>query len=294
MSPNKFCPYCGNPVKQTDKFCIICGKPMLIGIPKPEKAPEIKDTKKEKEKKETKEKLDELISDEKIEKEERLEEKSVEKEKKKGKKGKEKEEVKPLPEEVKEQIVFYIEYNDIQLNKKLLTEKLDEILKSTKDSRYEWDNNFKKEVNIKLEAVKALIEELKQNETVIKQKMEEPFIVQKLNSNIESKIFQLENLTREHKLHKIDRETFEKLREKYKQEKTDLETEKEELVIGMKLWIQELKLEKAELASERKLNKGRFSAKEISEEEYKENDKNFNLKLKKITAKVDKLEELTK
>jgi len=61
----KFCPYCGNPVKQTDKFCIICGKPMLTGIPKSEKAPEIKDTKKEKE---TKEKLDELISDEKIEK----------------------------------------------------------------------------------------------------------------------------------------------------------------------------------------------------------------------------------
>ncbi|MFX0105911.1 MAG: zinc-ribbon domain-containing protein, partial [Candidatus Hodarchaeota archaeon] len=24
----KFCPYCGNPVKETDKFCIICGKPM--------------------------------------------------------------------------------------------------------------------------------------------------------------------------------------------------------------------------------------------------------------------------
>ncbi len=287
----KFCPYCGNPVKQSDKFCIICGKPMLTGIPKSEKAPEIKDTKKEKE---TKEKLDELISDEKIEKAERLEEKSVEKEKKKWKKGKEKKEVKPLPEEVKEQIVFYIEYNDIQLNKKVLTEKLDEILISTKDSRYEWDNNFKKEVNIKLEAVKALIEELKQNEKVIKQKMEEPFIVQKLNSNIESKIFQLENLTREHKLHKIDRETFEKLREKYKQEKIDLEIEKEDLVVGMKLWIQELKLEKAELASERKLNKGRFSAKEISEEEYKENDKNFDLKLKKITAKVDTLEELTK
>lgn len=267
---------------------------MLTGIPKPEKAPEVKDIKREKEKKETKDKLDELISEEQIEKEELLVEKSVEKEKKKGKKGKEKREVKPLPEEVKEQIVFYIEYNDIQLNKNVLTEKLDEILKSTKDSRYEWDKDFKREVTIKLEAVKALIEELKQNEKVIKQKMEEPFIVQKLNSNIDSKIFQLENLTREHKLHKIDRETFEKLREKYKQEKTDLESEKEDLVTGMKLWIQELKLEKAEIASERKLNKGRFSAKEISEEEYIENDKTFDLKLNKITAKVNTLEELTK
>jgi hypothetical protein len=267
---------------------------MLTGIPKPEKVHEIKDTKKEKEKKGTREKLDEIISDEKIEKEEQLEEKIIEEEKKKGKKIKEKREVKPLPEEVKEQIVFYIEYNDIQLNKKVLTGKLDEILKSTKDPRYEWDNDFKREVTIKLEAVKALIEELKQNEKVIKQKMEEPFIVQKLNSNIDSKIFQLENLTREHKLHKIDRETFEKLREKYKQEKKDLENEKEDLVSGMKLWIQELKLEKAEIASERKLNKGRFSAKEISEEDYKKNDKGYDIKLNKITTKVNTLEELTK
>lgn len=267
---------------------------MLTDIPKPEKTPRIEDTKKEKEKKETKEKLDELISDEQIEEEEQLEEKREEKKKKKGKKEKEKKKIKPLPEEVKEQIVFYIEYNDIQLNKKVLTEKLDEILKSTKDSRYDWDNKFKREVTIKLEAVKALIEELKQNEKVVKQKMEEPFIVQKLNSDIEAKIFQLENLTREHKLHKIDRETFEILREKYKQEKADLESKKEDLVTGMKLWIQELKLEKAELASERKLNKGRFSAKEISEEEYEENDKNYDLKLNKITAKLNTLEELTK
>ncbi|GAH77099.1 unnamed protein product [marine sediment metagenome] len=45
----KFCPYCGNPVKGSDKFCIICGKPLLADIPKREKKPEIKDTKKEEE-----------------------------------------------------------------------------------------------------------------------------------------------------------------------------------------------------------------------------------------------------
>ena len=49
MSP-KFCPYCGNPVKESDKFCIICGKPLLSDIPKREKKPEIKDTIKKEEK----------------------------------------------------------------------------------------------------------------------------------------------------------------------------------------------------------------------------------------------------
>ena len=102
------------------------------------------------------------------------------KEEEKVKKKKEKKEVKPLPEDVKEQIDLYIEYNEIQINKKLLLDKLDEISKLTKDPRYEWDQQYKKEVNIKLEAVKTLIEESKQKEVEIKRDMEEPFIVQKI------------------------------------------------------------------------------------------------------------------
>jgi len=280
----KFCPYCGNPVKETDKFCIICGKPMLTDIPKAEKKIDRKELKKKEE---------EVRVEEKIEEQEELLE-LEEIRKKKSKKTKDKRDVKPLPEDVKEQMVYYIEYNDIQLNKKVLMERLDEISKSTKDARYEYDIDFKKDVNIKLEAIKTLISELKQKESVIKQNLEEPFIVQRIQEDIDTKIFQLENLSREHKLHKVDKETFEKLREKYKREKIDLENEREDLLVGMKLWIQDLKLEKTELSGERKLNKGRFHAKEITEEEYKKNDKDFDLKLKKINTKINTLEKLTK
>ena len=293
MSP-KFCPYCGNSVKGSDKFCIICGKPLLADIPKREKKPEIKDTKKkeEKEEAETKPKEEAPIAEE--EDKETLELEENDKSKKKSKKSKEKKDIKPLPEDVKEQMVYYIEYNDIQLNKKVLIDKLNEISKLTKDTRYEYDIAFKNEVNIKLEAVKTLINEMKQKETVIKQNLEEPFIVQRINNDIDTKVFQLENLSREHKLHKVDKETFEKLKEKYRQEKLDLEMQREDLTIGMKLWIQDLKLEKAELSSERKLNKGRFHAKEISEEQYKGKDKDFDLRLKKIDTKIKTLVELTK
>ena len=291
---SKFCPYCGNPVKDSDKFCIICGKPLLADIPKKERKPEIKDTKKEEEneKLEKEPKEEAQIVDE--EDKEILELEENDKNKKKSKKSKEKKDIKPLPEDVKEQMVYYIEYNDIQLNKKVLIDKLNEISKLTKDTRYEYETAFKNEVNIKLEAVKTLINEMKQKETVIKQSLEEPFIVQRINNDIDSKVFQLENLSREHKLHKVDKETFEKLKEKYRQEKLDLETQREDLTIGMKLWIQDLKLEKAELSSERKLNKGQFHAKEISEEQYKEKDKDFDLRLKKIDTKIKTLEELTK
>ncbi len=288
MSP-KFCPYCGNPVKETDKFCIICGKPMLIDIPKSKGKPEIKDTKKKKEN-ETLEKKSEEMEPE----EEPIDIETREEAKIKTKKSKEKREVKPLPEDVKEQMVYYIEYNDIQLNKKILGEKLTEISKSTKDARYDYDLDFKKEVNIKLEALKTLISELKEKENVVKQNLEEPFIVQRINNDIETKVFQLENLAREHKLHKVDRESFEKLRDKYKQEKKDLEQERDDLLAGMKLWIQDLKLEKAEMSGERKLTKGRFHSKELTEEEFNKADKEFDLRLKKINTKIKTLEKLTK
>ncbi|MFX0024759.1 MAG: zinc-ribbon domain-containing protein [Candidatus Hermodarchaeota archaeon] len=288
---SKFCPYCGNPVKESDKFCIICGKPLLTDIPKREKKSKVQEPKREETIKPVERKLETIKH---VEAEDVIDEESKPIKTSIFKKARETGEVKPLPEEVKEQMVYYIEYNDIQLNKKVLVEKLTELSKSTKDPKYEYDHNFKKEITVKLEALKTLIDELKQKESVIKQNLEEPFIVQKITGDIDTKIFQLENLSKEHKLHKIDDETFEKLKEKYKQEKADLEKQKEELIAGMKLWIKDLKLEKAELNSERKLNKGRFHAKEIAEDDFKNKDKDFDLKIKKTETKIKTLEDLTK
>jgi len=291
---SKFCPYCGSPTKTNDKFCIICGKPLLTDIPKATKRLDRKEEVKQEEEIKVDEKVEEKEQNDEEQKEEILDMEETDKDKKISKKNKEKRGIKPLPEEVKEQMVYYIEYNDIQLNKKVLADKLTEISKSTKDERYDYDMEFKKEVNLKLEAIKTLISELKQKETIIKQNLEDPFIVQRIQNDIDTKIFQLENLSREHKLHKVDKETFEKLKEKYKQEKIELEIEREELIEGMTLWIQDLKLEKAELSGERKLSKGRYHAKELTEDEFNEKDKEYDLKLKKINTKITTLEKLTK
>ncbi|MFW9969657.1 MAG: zinc-ribbon domain-containing protein [Candidatus Odinarchaeota archaeon] len=283
---SKFCPYCGNPVKGTDKFCIICGKPLLTDIPKSVKKTETIESPKGEDIKKVEEKLDQI--------DEEKEEVILEREKKIFSKKSDKRGAKPLPEEVKEQMVYYIEYNDIQLNKKILVEKLDDISKLTKDPKYEYDLNFKKEINVKLEALKTLISELKQKEIVVKQNLEEPFIVQKITNDIDTKVFQLENLSREHKLHKVDEESFEKLRDKYKEEKSNLEQQKEDLIEGMKLWIQDLKLEKTELHGDRKLNNARYHSKEITEEDFNAKDKDFDTRLKKINTKIETLEQLIK
>ena len=133
----KYCVYCGNPLKSEDKFCIICGKPVLAGVKKPEKT-EV-------------EKARDIIKEKKTHKE-RIVEKTIveedfevvsEKPGKKDKKKKAKEVVeKPLPFEVKEQMILNIEYNDIKLNKQILVDKLKEIQKAIKDPRYDSDSNY--------------------------------------------------------------------------------------------------------------------------------------------------------
>ena len=289
----KYCVYCGNPLKNDDKFCIICGKPVLAGVKKPEKTGV--------------EKAKEIIKDKRTPKEKILEESLAEDDdenlyvkpnkkskKKKGKKDEDAQVERPLPFEVKEQMVLNIEYNDIKLNKEILIDKLKEIQKAIGDDRYDVDEDYNRTINVKVAAIKTLISELKQKESELEVKMDKPFIVQRIQDDIDKKIYQLKNISKEFKLHKVDKDSFEKLREKYKEEKANLESERTNLVVGMRLWIGELKMEKVEIKSEKNLNKGRYSAKEITEEVYDVKNKEFEIKLKKIEIKIKTLEDLTK
>jgi predicted nucleic acid-binding Zn ribbon protein len=286
----KYCVYCGNPLKSDDKFCIICGKPVLTGVKKPEKTEVEKAREIIKERKKPKERIIaesiredhfEVLSEEPVKKSKKKKEAMVVVEK-------------PLPFEVKEQMILNIEYNDIKLNKQILVDKLKEIQTAIKDPRYDVDEEYNRSINVKVTAIKTLIAELKQKETDLEEKMEKPFIVQRIQEDIDTKIFQLKNLSQQHRLHKVDKDSFESLREKYKQEKAALETEREDLTIGMKLWIKELKMEKAELKTKKNLNKGRFSAKELSKEDYEAKNKDYEIKLKKIELKIKTLVDLTK
>ena len=289
----KYCVYCGNPLKSEDKFCIICGKPVLAGVKKSEKTGVEKAKDFIKDKKTPKEKIIEesfAYNDD-----EKLPEKPDKKAKKKKKKKDEEDQVeKPLPFEVKEQMILNIEYNDIKLNKEILIDKLKEIQKEIKDPRYDVDEEYNESINIKVKAIKTLISELKQKESELEVKMDKPFIVQRIQNDIDKKIYQLKNISKEFKLLKVDKGSFETLRKKYKEEKENLETEKNDLIVGMKLWIKELKMEKVELHAEKNLNKGRFSAKEISDEAYETKNKEFEIKVKKIDVKIKTLEDLTK
>ncbi len=285
----KFCVYCGKPVKESDKFCIHCGKPRLSSLPKTEKkveqpSIEMQPEAKSEPKKNKKEKLkEEKIEPEPIEDDElEVEEDKVV-------------EAKPLPDEVKQQIEYYLELNDIRLKKVTLADKLNDLQKQLKSSRYETDFEFGEKIDVQLKAVKSVMDDLKQQGDAVKDKMTDKFIVEKLDYDIDTKRDQLKNLMREHKLKKIkDKEVVKKLKEKYKNQLETFIEEKAELIAGIQLWIDDLIEEKVEMNTERKFNKARFSSKEITEEEYKEKDSDFELKLNKLESKIKTLENLTK
>ncbi|TFG25071.1 MAG: zinc-ribbon domain-containing protein [Promethearchaeota archaeon] len=295
----KYCVYCGKPVAPNDKFCISCGKPLLANLPKtekktekavPEKSKE-KNLDKKKKKKDKKEKEVETELEEEMELGEELEE--VEK-KLKDKKQKKKE-VNPLSEDVKEQIEIHLELNEIREKKKNLAEKLKEIQKLVKSPQYDTDFEFGEKINVQLKAVKTLIGELKQKENELKQKATDKFIVEKLNTDIAVKRDQLKNLWREHKLKKIrDKDVVRKLKEKYKQQLENFISEKEELIAGINLWIEDLIDRKSELTTEKNFNKARFSSKEISEKEFKEKDSEFVKQIDKVENKIKTLKTLIK
>ncbi|MFX0069656.1 MAG: zinc ribbon domain-containing protein [Candidatus Hermodarchaeota archaeon] len=287
----KFCVYCGKPVKSSDKFCINCGKPLLSSLPKTEKKPIdkiIEEPVKEDNIQET------SVKEKKIEeKEEEVEEE--EEEKIAEDKEEKKKEIQPLPDEVKQQIDYYLELNDIRMKKSSLDDKLKDLQKELKSDKYETDFGYGEKINVQLKAVKTVMEELKQQENEVKEKITDKFIVEKLDFNIETKKAQLKNLVREHKLKKIkNKEVVKKLKDKYKDQLETFIDEQAELIAGIQLWIDELIEEKEELKTERTFNKARFSSKEISENEYKENDLEFENKIKKIESKIKTLSDLTK
>jgi hypothetical protein len=308
-----FCPYCGNPIKPKDKYCIICGKPLLSDLPKKEKEDAEKKVQQDIERAKKGEvasaeggegSSSTIFGEQKTKKGagavpfvegEEGEEEDGEEEKEEEKEDIEEpiQEAKPLPEDVKRQVELYAEYSDLQFEKEKLLNKLDEVSEMMDDEKYDIDYDYKNKVNIKFKAVKEIIKEKKEKEKELEKKMNDTFIIQKLNNQIDAKVYQLKNLTREYRLKKLDKDTFKKLKNRYKKTKESLEKERAELKEGLRMWLQELIVEKNDLQGELALYKGRYKSKEIDEEEYESKKEELEYQLKKTEAKIETVEKLT-
>ena len=268
-----YCPYCGNVVKDKDKFCHVCGKPMLTGVPAdapPQDPEEEVPESKQKGKDNKKSKKDEIIE--------------VKKEPEK--------KVVTLSPEVKQ-------YYEIRLKKTLLKDKLDGFLKSMKGPQYETDSEFAAGINTQVKAVQALVADVRQEEDGLLPQIDEKYIIEKLSSNINEKRSQLTTLSKQYKMQfakrKMKPEVFNNLREEYKADLLILESNKTDLITALKTWVYELGVEKAKLESEQKILKGRFTSKELKDEnEFKEKHSEYSNKIKNLSVKMSTLENFTK
>lgn len=282
-----YCPYCGNSVKGSDKFCIMCGKPLLSDISKMEESPKAQETVQETPKKKKKEKEQEA-------KEEELDlEDEEEPNKKKAKE--ETKEVKTLPDDVKRQIELHLELDDVNQKKQILADKLKDLTKQLKSSKYATDFEYGEKIEIQLEAVKTVIKEVKERENELKAQVEGEFIINELKKNIDTKKSQLSNLMREYKLKKIrDKDVVKSLKKKYKSQLAEYEAEYTDLILGIKEWMVQMREEKVDLETEQKTNKARYKAGEIDEQRYNEADAEYVKKISNLEAKLKTLKEFTK
>lgn len=96
--------------------------------------------------------------------------------------------------------------------KKKLKVRLDELLKATEDEKYEWDPDYKKEINIKLAALKEIKDEILKEEEKWREILKEPFKLDVYDDTMEQKRGELVELRRSYKLHAIKKEQYEQLK----------------------------------------------------------------------------------
>ncbi|MFO8020347.1 MAG: zinc ribbon domain-containing protein [Promethearchaeia archaeon] len=279
----RHCPYCGEPVKDDDKFCISCGKPLISNIPSEDKI-------NEKEKKKQKE---EETKRDKEEKEEEKKEKKKNEKKADEEKKEEEEDLPELPEEIKQQVEYRLDLNRLKITKQKLGRKLEKIEKAMEGNKYDVDDEYAQKINSQLQAIKEISNDLKEKERSIESKIDKPFITEQLNFEIDTKKDQLKSIVRDYKLKKLKKFAMKDLKKQYKKELKDLRKKKENIITNIEKWLAEISMKKTKLKKELEYEKAKFSAKEISEEEYERSKKDFKKDMKLVELNIETLKDLT-
>jgi len=302
------CPFCGRVVRDSDKYCIFCGSKIQKSKPKKEKSKDQEMIEQEVDKdlgflkgvsKNKKEKKDldapfmvqegsqqsledTVLSFEEIEK------------KKKGKKdSKKKKDIKvELPEEIKEQLECKMKLAIIEDKKKKLKEKLKSLNENLDEERYEYDMDYAKEINLKLNAFKAVKEEFYEKEEKLRADLgpKGMFRVDELEEELEVQREQLIELKRAFKMHKVKKDIYEQLRMEYSTDFREAEKELNELRSNIIRWLSSEKSDKNRLENRIRLLQGRYKTREIDEDEFKRQKKEITNEVERISQRVKILE----
>ncbi len=298
------CPFCGRMVRDSDKFCIFCGSKIQKTKAKIEKSKEDESieqevdkdlgflenlSKKKKAKKDSatpfmvKEGSQDSLEDTVLSLEE------AEKEKKE--KGVSKKNVE-LPEEIKEQLECKMKLAIIEDKKKKLREKLKNLNDDLNEEKYEYDMDYAKEINLKLNAFKVIKEEFNEKEEKLRSELgpKGMFRIDELEEELEVQREQLIELKRAFKYHKVKKDIYEQLRMEYSTVFRESEKELNELRVNIIRWLSSEKTDKNRLENRIRLLQGRYKTREIDEDEFNTQKKDIKNEIERITQRVKILE----
>jgi len=217
----------------------------------------------------------------------------IEKEKKGKKDSKKKKEIKvELPEEIKEQLECKMKLAIIEDKKKKLKKKLKSLNENLDDERYEYDMDYAKEINVKLNAFKAVKEEFFEKEEKLRAELgpKGMFRVDELDEELEVQREQLIELKRAFKMHKVKKDIYEQLRMEYSTGFREAEKELNELRSNIIRWLSSEKSDKNRLENRIRLLQGRYKTREIDEDEFKRQKKEISMEIERVTQRVKILE----
>ena len=302
------CPFCGRVVRDSDKYCIFCGSKIQKTEPKIEKSKEREMIEQEVDKdlgflkgvsknKEDKKNIDapfmiEEGSQESLE-DTVLSLEEIEKEKKnKGASKKTKDIKVELPEEIKEQLECKMKLAIIEDKKKKLKEKLKTLKEDLNEEKYEYDMDYAKKINVKLNAFKIIKEEFDEKEENLRAELgpKGMFRVDELEDELEVQREQLIELKRAFKMHKVKKDVYEQLRLEYSTGFREAEKELHDLRSNIIRWLSSEKADKNRLENRIRLLQGRYKTREIDEEEFERQKKDISQEVERVSQRVKILE----
>jgi len=302
------CPFCGRIVRDTDKYCIFCGSKIQKQKPKKEKSKEeellgeevdkdlgflqgVSNKKGDKKDLNTPFILKEGSQDDLEDRVLSLDE--IEKEKK-GKGASKKIENKKieLPQEIKDQLECKMKLAVIEDRKKKLKKKLKNLTDDLNEERYEYDMDYAKEINIKLNAFKAIKKEFEEKEEKLRAELgpKGMFRIDELEDELEVQREQLIELKRALKYHKVKKDVYEQLRLEYSTAFREAEKELRDLRSNIIRWLSSEKADKNRLENRIRLLSGRYKTREIDEEEFKRQKKEIENEIDRIAQRIKILE----
>jgi len=197
-----------------------------------------------------------------------------------------------LPQEIKDQLECKMKLAIIEDKKKKLKKKLKALKEDLNEERYEYDMDYAKQINVKLNAFKVIKEEFNEKEENLRAELgpKGMFRVDELEDELEVQREQLIELKRAFKLHKVKKDIYEQLRLEYSTGFREAEKELHDLRSNIIRWLSSEKADKNRLENRIRLLQGRYKTREVDEEEFNRQKKEIKLELERVSQRVKILE----